>query len=315
MKSNLLSIVIPTFNRASTLPRLFASLLEISYSPIEIVLVDNQSTDNSLDLCLDFQRLHTSSTRTIKVTTEKEKGACYCRNKGISLTQGEFIYFFDSDDEMSPTFLENLYPYCKDNDLVCAPTVMYFEDGSRKVRSCIPSHHVYDHILSASLSTQSMLIRREVLIKYGNWDTHLPRWNDWELGVRLLCSTRKVKWLTSQAYHKIYQHKKSISGKSFGEDYENLLASISKAEADIRSSALDRKEVKKSLNALAAKCLLLCAELYREGNLQKEKECYHFARTLMQDAATRILTPVIYFFNKHHLPGSWRLYLALCKCH
>ena len=308
-ENKIISIIIPVFNRESTLERLFASLRKITYRPLELILVDNDSKDNSLRLCQQFRaEQQTRGEITVTLAKEETPGACACRNTGIHLANGEFLYFFDSDDEISPSFFDEIAPFFDRYDMICAPTTMIFEDGKRKVRDCIPTAFPYDHIISASLSTQTMVIRKSLLLKVGKWDAELARWNDWELGARLLCAQPRLKWLADKPYHLIYQHAKSISGKPFAEDYENLLKSLKKVELNIKDSSL-KEEIKiKSLNSLSSKALLLSASLYKDGNKHQAHEMSQYAATLSQTRTFKWLSPFIYCLSKYNARGMWRLY-------
>ena len=308
-QNKLISIIIPIYNREKTLQRLFASLRTITYRPLEIILVDNDSKDTSLRLCQQFRdRLNAQGDVHVILAKEETPGACACRNTGIHLSSGEFLYFFDSDDEISASFFEEIAPYFDHYDMICAPTTMIFEDGKRKTRDCIPTSFPYDHIISASLSTQTMVMRKSLLLQVGEWDSQLARWNDWELGARLLCAQPRLKWLTDKPYHLIYQHAKSISGKPLSEDYENLVRSLKKVELNIKTSSL-KEEIKiKSLNSLSSKALLLSASLHQSGNKTKAQEIAKYANKLSQTRTFKLLSPLIYCFSKHNVPGMWRLY-------
>ena len=307
--NNLISIIIPVFNRENTLERLFASLRKITYRPLEFILVDNDSKDASLRLCQQF-KAEQQNKGEIGVILAKEEtpGACACRNTGIHLSNGEFLYFFDSDDEISPSFFDEIAPFFDKYDMICAPTTMIFEDGKKKVRDCIPTAFPYDHIISSSLSTQTMVIRKSLLLKVGEWDAELARWNDWELGARLLCAQPKLKWLAEKPYHLIYQHAKSISGKPLSEDYEHLVRSLKKVELNIKESSLKEKIKIKSLNSLSSKALLLSASLYKSGSKRQAKEISQYAADLSQTRTFRWLSPFIYYLSKHNARGMWRLY-------
>ena len=307
--NKLISVIIPIYNREKTLGRLFSSLCSITYRPLEIILVDNDSKDSSLRLCQQF-RAELPKEEHINIILAKEEvpGACACRNTGIHLSNGEFLYFFDSDDEISATFFEEIAPYLEKYDMICAPTTMIFENGQRKTRDCIPTSHPYDHIISSSLSTQTMVIRKRFLMEVGEWDVNLARWNDWELGARLLCAQPRLKWLTGKSYHLIYQHAKSITGKPINEDYENLIKSLKKVEKNITDSSL-KEEVKiKSYNSLSSKALLLSAELHKLGFKEKAKELNRYAESLSKTRTFKILSPVIYYMSKNKMHGAWRLY-------
>ena len=307
------SIIIPVYNREDTLPRLFSSLLTIPYRPLEIVLVDNGSQDQSLARCREFQKAHESKADRLNIVVgeEKQPGACAARNRGIVLSTGKYLYFFDSDDKISADFIGDLMPFFPRYDVVCAPTVMSFPDGNTRKRDCIPTAHPYDHILSASLSTQSFIIKKSFLEEIGNWDENIRRWNDWELGVRILCHQPQLKWLPNKAYHTIYQHPQSISGNSFSKDFSRLAASLQKAEMDILHSTLEKKTQDRSLNALSGKYILLAAQIYKEGNKALARKVYQIGRSKTHSRLFQTGALILYFLSKSRIPGIWRLFRYL----
>ena len=93
-KTPLVSVVIPVYNAFATLNKCVDSLRAQSYNDIEIVLVNNCSTDGSLDLCLELA----SKDDRIIVDDLLEKGVSSARNRGIELAHGDFITFVDVDD-------------------------------------------------------------------------------------------------------------------------------------------------------------------------------------------------------------------------
>lgn len=302
----LISVIIPVFNRADTLPRLFRSLRAQTYRPLEVILVDNGSSDRSLALCREFQRTDGMPGFRILVEEEPQRGACRCRNRGLRCATGEFAYFFDSDDEMDPAFLPACRPYL-DRDLIGAPTVMVFPDGHAKARDFYPTGKPSDQILTAMLSTQGMLVRTDFLRKAGGWNEALPRWNDWELGVRLLLHAPRAAWL-AQPFHRIHQHTRSISGKSFTEDQPFLLRAIRTVEAEVRQLSPTPAARRASLTALCAKTLMLSATLFREGSTAQAAEAKTEALRLADRKATRLLFTAIWHLATRGVRGTWRIY-------
>ena len=90
----MVSVIIPTYNRAGTIKRAAKSVLSQTYSDIELIIVDDCSTDNTREIVGSIEDL-----RLKYVRLDKNSGACVARNKGIELAKGEYIAFQDSDDE------------------------------------------------------------------------------------------------------------------------------------------------------------------------------------------------------------------------
>jgi glycosyltransferase involved in cell wall biosynthesis len=103
-KTPLVSVVVPVYNASATLKKCVDSLRKQSYNDIEIILVNNCSTDNSLELCLALA----SKDDRIVVDDLLDGGVSCARNRGIELAHGDFITFVDADDWIDPNVCELL---------------------------------------------------------------------------------------------------------------------------------------------------------------------------------------------------------------
>lgn len=108
-----ISIVSPVFNVEKFLARCLDSLINQTLSDIEIILVDDKSSDKSLDICKEYAQ---KDSRIKVVELEGFKGVSYARNEGLKLATGEFIGFVDSDDYIDLNFYEKLYNSAIKND-------------------------------------------------------------------------------------------------------------------------------------------------------------------------------------------------------
>ena len=97
IKQPLVSIIVPVYNVESWLNKCIDSLLEQSYKNIEILLINDGSTDKSGDICNEY--LNKSSK--IRVFNNENKGLSYSRNFGMKNANGKYIVFIDSDDFIS----------------------------------------------------------------------------------------------------------------------------------------------------------------------------------------------------------------------
>ena len=101
------SVIIPTYNRASLLKRSIDSVLDQCFKPLEIIIVDDGSSDQTPSILSEY-------TDKIKVITLTEnRGVSYARNQGIKCAQGNWISFLDSDDEWKKDKLQNQVDYLK----------------------------------------------------------------------------------------------------------------------------------------------------------------------------------------------------------
>ena len=97
----MVSIIIPAYNRANTIVRSVNSILNQTYSDIEVIVVDDCSEDGLKKIIEDF-----NEARLRYVRLNSRSGACVARNKGVEVSKGEYIAFQDSDDEWTPDKLE-----------------------------------------------------------------------------------------------------------------------------------------------------------------------------------------------------------------
>ena len=104
-KHPLITVIIPVYNTARTLPRCLDSVRANTYKNLEIILVDDGSTDKSGELC---DQLAKNDSR-IKVLHQKNAGLSAARNHSLRLMQGQYVTFVDSDDAISPNLIEYLY--------------------------------------------------------------------------------------------------------------------------------------------------------------------------------------------------------------
>ena len=314
----LISVIIPYYNRAATLPRLFASLVDIEYSPLEIILVDNGSDDGSLRLCEAFRKEKEYRFARIGILTEPVRSAAAARNRGLLSAQGEYVYFFDSDDELSPTFFKEATPYMDRYDLICARTRMVFENGKTKARRrVVPTTHAAQ-ILGCIISTQTSLIRRTLFTQHPAtrmWNTGLTRWDDLEWGLRLLYAARSVKWLNT-VHHRIYRHADSLSGKNHWEDREAIftaLNAIGKDLLEVEEQIVHQRQ-QKAWNALAARTLLVTHKMKQtrdahDGFTEIQQKSIDSCAKLATPRFQRIAKTLLRLWPKK-LYGLWRVLLA-----
>lgn len=105
MNNKMVSIVIPVYNLQNYLEECIQSLINQSWKDIEILLIDDGSTDNSSVLCDDLAK----KDKRIRVLHKKNGGVSSARNAGISMAKGEYITFIDGDDWVSEKYIETLY--------------------------------------------------------------------------------------------------------------------------------------------------------------------------------------------------------------
>lgn len=104
MRNVLISIVVPVYNSANFIKKCVTSLITQTYDNLEIILVDDGSSDESLEICNQLQK----GDNRIKVIHQENAGVSSARNTGIKVAKGEYILFIDSDDTISKEFIEKM---------------------------------------------------------------------------------------------------------------------------------------------------------------------------------------------------------------
>lgn len=184
--SELVSVIIPTYNRERTILRAINSVLNQTYKDIEVIVVDDCSTDKTVDIIKDnFPDNH----RVKLYILEKNSGACVARNRGIKCSKGKYVAFLDSDDE-----------YCKEKiqkqidklekfnlDLCACDYYQYDEYLNRKLIKTKPGSRmeVLSELLYCNFVTTGTLIGRRKCFVDIQFDENLPRYQDWDLVLRL----------------------------------------------------------------------------------------------------------------------------------
>ena len=111
------SVIIPVYNAATYLGACLDSLLAQSHTDFEIILINDGSTDNSLQIC----RTYAQKDARIQVVNQQNGGVSRARNAGLTKASGDYIAFVDADDRLMPDYIERLYSdACTHNaDIVC----------------------------------------------------------------------------------------------------------------------------------------------------------------------------------------------------
>jgi len=203
-KAPSVSVVIPTFNRLGTLPRALESVLRQTYDDIEVIVVDDCSSDGSWDY---LQTIRDPRLRVIR--HETNRGGSAARNTGIKAARAELIAFQDSDDEWLVTKLATqIEEYRRVNSsefgaIYCAKITngegKFGVYGPREVQYMpLPGYDKTSGDISrelvrrAMISTQTLVARKDLLEKIGGFDETLKLGQDWDMTTRL---SRVTKFL------------------------------------------------------------------------------------------------------------------------
>ena len=244
-----ISVVIPTYNREKLIIKAIKSALNQTYSNIEVIIVDDCSTDNTV---IEVKKIHDSRIKIIKL--RHKKGGNYARNKGIRLSTGEFIAFLDSDDIFYHDKLEKQinniknkksdFDFCKIYIHINITFSTSFILPNRSQEESIINGDIFEELTKDNfISTQSILVKKKV-IENIFFDINLPRLQDYDLLLRIIPKV-KVSF-TNEVLVDINIQKDSIS---------NSLIKLQKAikiilNKDYKISHIQKNNIKNYLNYL-----------------------------------------------------------------
>lgn len=182
---DLISVVIPSYNRANTIVRCLDSILSQTYKNIEIIIVDDCSTDNTAEVIKKY-----NSPNVFYYKLDRNRRACYARNFGAKKAMGKYIAFQDSDDVWHPDKLE------KELELLKSENVDFVFCGMNKIGSTgneyfpiqrdidTKKDFFWQELRWNAVSTQTILMKKEV-IESVQFDESLKKYQDWDFAIRV----------------------------------------------------------------------------------------------------------------------------------
>ena len=264
-----LSIIIPVYNRAEVVSRTLETVLAQTFRPLQLVLVDNCSSDNTLQVLQRFRQENASSDLDIKVVQESVHTAGAARNCGAREADGEWLMFFDSDDEMDASlvgeYVREIENADGNLDIVSTKALLKMADGTEKLLPFHTSDIMAVQLLHSQLATQRYIVRREFFDQCDGWNINLPVWNDWELGVRMLLANPRIAFMADQVRVTVnHSGKDSITGSDFSSKEGQWEHTIDIVETEIIASDIADKH--RYLRLVEYKRIALAAAYEAEGN-------------------------------------------------
>lgn len=274
------SVIIPTYNRATTIKRAVESVLKQTYKLLEVIIIDDNSSDNTDEI---IKKIDDERIRYIKL--EKNRGANFARNIGVELAKYEIIAFQDSDDEWHEDKLEIQMKYMQNEEIDFVAT-SYNQFINEKFKMVVPSIKIKDKYLerilkSNFIGTGTLVIKKEIILNE-KFNIELPRLQDYELAIRLILKY-KGKFLN------IPKVNAYIQNNSISNNNEKLLLAMKKIVK------INRKIYRKNRKLLSRKYL----EIYRISmkiNTYEKKYLYLSLRYNLE-----IKNVLFWLFDKFYL--------------
>ncbi|GFN35843.1 glycosyltransferase [Tepidimicrobium xylanilyticum] len=195
MNKKSISCIIPCHNCQDYIYKTVDSLINQTIKPLEIILVNDASTDNTLDVLKQMEVKHPNVIKVIDLETNK--GPSYARNFGVENSKGEYILFLDSDDIAEPFLIEkylfklNELNKKEDDYILCFSGYIQVNEKDEEISDVVRGIQVEpEEILGYQLtrnyiSTSGVLIKKDYFLKTGGFNEEIRYSEDWDLWLRL----------------------------------------------------------------------------------------------------------------------------------
>jgi glycosyltransferase involved in cell wall biosynthesis len=184
----MISIIIPCFNCAGFVARAIESVINQTFSDWELLLINNNSTDETGAILLKYQTQHPDK---VRILFENKKGAPLARNRGLWESKGEWIQFLDADDEIVPDKLEHQYQLAitMNPPFIASTYQMLGKDHFKTINEIrhVDKDDVWSAIITSNLGiTSANLWNRQMLYAVNGWDETLIASQEYDLMFRIL---------------------------------------------------------------------------------------------------------------------------------
>lgn len=211
----LISVIIPTYNRAKWLPRAIDSVLAQDDAAHELLVIDDGSTDDTAALMARY--------RQVRYYQHPHKGVSAARNHGIRAAKGSWLAFLDSDDAWAPNKLSTQRAALQQNPQynVCHTDEIWYRHGVRV--NPMQKHQksggdLFERALALCLiSPSSIMVHKTIISRIGGFDEQLPACEDYDLWLRILMHD-PVLYLDRPLTIKYGGHSDQLSRQHWGMD-------------------------------------------------------------------------------------------------
>jgi glycosyltransferase involved in cell wall biosynthesis len=180
-----LSIIIPVFNSEAVLGKALKSIKDQTYKDFEVIIVDNQSTDNTLNIARE------SGISGLHIISEKDSGIYAAMNKGIDVANGEWIFFLGSDDKLyHENTLSKIIPFMQERYHVIYGNVVFCNSGEK-----YDGEFNWLKILNKNICHQSIFFHRDTFKMLGKYNESYRMLADWEFNLR---------WFNKERFKRLY---------------------------------------------------------------------------------------------------------------
>lgn len=258
-----ISIIVPCYNQATYISECLDSVLVQTFKDYEIIVVNDGSTDNSLEILKDYADKYPQ----IKVINQVNQGVCISRNVALSIAQAEYIFPLDGDDKISPNCLEMLYcAMISGKGDVIYSLVRFFGIKNTRFHLLPVSKR---RMLFYNCVVCSAMYRRVDAIKYGGYDENMGKGlEDWEFWLNFINDNKRFHLITEELFfYRVVEQSRnqSISKKDNAELHNYIIKKHNKLFAHFYFNRLLRLFYDKKLSSSGKlKIKILNITLYKK---------------------------------------------------
>lgn len=224
------SIIIPVYNMEEYLRECLDSIINQTLQDIEIICINDGSTDNSLSILYEYKE----KDNRIKIINQDNKGTGIARNNGIKIAVGEYIGFVDPDDWISLDYYEKLYKIAnqKDLDIVCAKNrIEYLSKTEQKIFK-INNKFLKKELILRHISLWNKIFKKDFINQYNFENLNTKCSQDLPFTIGSIISTNKIGIADTTYYYRVLDtsayHKKNKDYQEIFQIYNYIDNFISK---------------------------------------------------------------------------------------
>lgn len=299
------TVIVPVFNRPVLVKRCLDSLKAQTWRPLNVIVVDNASTDNTLEVLAYWKRVNEEENFNIELLSENQKGAAFARQKGLEHCKSEKVMFLDSDDSMRPeavSVVMHAWQSNPDAEIVAWP-ISRFIGGQESRTHSIRGNLFERHLVHSIFLTVGYASKTSYLMDIGGWRGQFLTWDDLELGTRVLLPKPEVIALQTPLVD-VYPQDESITGTNFASKAGLWEKSLDGIKISIEESR--RTDIPRLLNIVSYRRAILAADYAKEGRYDLAEPLYLQAIDEVPKSK-RLLIRFAYNWTRMHLRGAFRI--------
>ncbi|MEM9213308.1 MAG: glycosyltransferase [Cyanobacteria bacterium P01_F01_bin.150] len=293
--SEIVSIIIPCFNSEKFVACTIHSALSQIYPYIEVIVIDDGSTDGSLDIIKSFGDR-------IRYHTQVNQGAPTARNRGLELAKGQYIKFLDADDILLPDCIalqvQQAQDIAGDRKAIVYGEATWVDQHRQPIagyslRPRANDEDIVTHILTACPLTSCPLHRKDYLMEIQGFDPTLPRGQEHDLHLRLALAGVEFIYYPDAVYeYRNYESDGRISNHSLSQKGALVQYNVLQKQQALIESKLGQPLPIAIRQAIAQRYWQFGRGILREGHLTASKQYFETAKAL--DKQHCVVGPVPY---------------------